>query len=292
MTRVRTVAHLGLALAFLGCSPDDASHDPASPSGAPTEGGYALLVLTHQYAEAGIEVSGQVMTYRGRTRTGALHALALPEQAWLTGPRPDEGTCALVSAGTQVPDGATSIDLLNVGELAIQPPEPLNTPLRLAPRDFPRITFTVSGVVYDAVAPQKLPYLAPGLYQVDAPGDELGPLHGEVEAATPTWIGGHGFEEGGLRVQIGGAGPATVMLSRDVGSITVGLTCQSADDELLVPEESLRQLGAGPAQLVVARVSTGSLQLDGLDDADLLFVSRDAADVHIPEAIETDGAAR
>jgi hypothetical protein len=280
--RLSTVA-FGAALAGSACSgPGAEGPDAAAP--APAEGRYGLVVLSHDYDDFGVQVSGQFVHYRGPARAEVLHALALPENAWLVGGRPAPGECRAVGSRPAALDEAGSIDLMGAGNLRITPPEPLDTPMVLAPREFPYVHFAMSGVVYDADAPQQLPYLARGHYRVEAPGDAIGGFRGEVTAPTAVRLKGADFEAGGLSVRWDGAGPAVVTLSRDVGSRTVGVQCASAGEEgLQVPWDMLRALGAGAAQLSVARVSTAPLRAPGLDDGDVVFVARDTAEVRIPE---------
>lgn len=293
MKRPCTALPLALSLTSVACGPEQIGGDAGGVDRPVAEGRYGLVVLTHQFSEPGVEVSGQLMVYRDRSRTAALHALALPEQAWLTGALPEPQRCVAVSAGAERAPAGASVDLLSAGELVVHPPAPLDTPTWLPPRDFPPITFAVSGVVYDAVAPQQLPYLAGGTYLVQATGDEVGPFTGEVEAPGPTWLREHSFDADGLHLRLGGEGPAVVVVSRDAGSMTTGVQCHlEGPDEVLVPAEALAAFGAGDAQLVVARITHGSLSIDGLDEAELLFVSRDASDIHIPDRYAFEGAGR
>ncbi len=238
------------------------------------EGRYGLVVLTHEAGEPGVAVSGQLMSWRGWTRSEALHALALPEQAWLLAPR-GEG-CALRVVGGEPELAGASIDLLSAGPLRVRSE---TQSLELQPRDFPSVLFALSGVVYDADAPE-LPF-GDALYRVDAPGDELGALAGEVEAPPALQIEELTQDASGLHVTWSGARRTTVMLSRDRGSRTIGVVCSASEQRLTVPPAALRQLGVGPAQLVVAKTQRAALRSAELDEAHLLFVSRDTREVRI-----------
>ncbi len=283
MRAVRTAIISAVALVGAACNTDtpvgtEAASDPSTP------GRYGLVVLNHEFGEPGVAVSAQLMAWHGTTRAEVLQALALPDQGWLTSEHPADGRCVVVVDGA---DPATTeaepprVDLLSVGTLSVFPPEPLHTALDLAPRDFPLVLFSLSGVVYDADAPQRLPYLAGGRYRVEAPGDELGAVSGSVEAPEAVWIVDAGLHDGGLRVRWGGGGVATVLLSRDVGSNTVGIVCGDADGELVVPAADLARLGDGDAQLTVARVQLGPLEVEGIDEAEVAFVTRDTTELSL-----------
>ncbi len=284
---MRVIGTLFTAAAALGgvaCTSDPASL-PGGSDAAAESGRYALVVLTHEHGEPGVAVSGQMMAFSGTTRGDALQALAVPEQAWLTQALPEDGACRFVEGGrAEVADGeAPRVDLLSVGEMAVYPPEPLRLPLLLPPRDFPLVLFSIGGVVYDADAPEQLPYLAQGAYRVEAPGDELGPVTGQVGAPAAVWLADVAPTDEGVRVRWEGGGQAVVLVSRDVGSASIGLICGDADGDLVLPTAALARLGGGPAQLIVARVQTAPLAVDGVDAAHLAFVARDTAELDLSE---------
>lgn len=270
-------------LLLAACSGADA---PEVQSGADgdAEGRYGLVVLDHAYGDPGVAVSGQFMAYSGYSRDTALHALSSPENAWLLEAAPEPGQCRrVVASGAEEPAGA-AIDLLGAGLLNVRPPDPLDdAPVELAPRPFPTVVFALSGVVYDTGAPQDLPYLAGGTYRVHAPGGvEVGELFAEVEAPASVRIVSHaGGLDSGLTVRWSGEPSAVVVVSRDFGARTLGVLCAGDGGSVHIPRVALTALGSGATQLVVARAERVSTTISGLDEADVLFVSRDAVELRL-----------
>lgn len=271
-----------------GGEPGDAA--VLAPEGV--EGGYGLVVLSHEVDDPGVQVSGQFVHYRGPTRAQVLHALALPEQAWLVGEAPPPGECRPVSVRPADLDDGGSIDLLGAGELRVTPPGDAAAPLVLAPREFPHVHFAISGVVYDAHAPEALPFEAGGVYRVEAGGETVGGFEQSVRAPAALRIRIVEVDEAGLHVEWEQAGAAVVTLSRDVGSRTVGVQCAAdRDDAADVPWEALRALAPGDVQLTVARVTAVPLRAPELDEGDLVFVSRDTTEVRLPAGAGPDDLA-
>ncbi len=269
-------------LLLAACSGADV---PDVQAGADTsaEGRYGLVVLSHAYGDPGVAVSGQFMAYTGYTRDSALHALSSPEDAWLLQTPPEPGRCRRVVANGVQASASAAIDLLGAGPLSVRPPDPLDeTPVELAPRSFPTVVFALSGVVYDTGAPQDLPFMAGGTYRVQAPGGEVGEVFAEVRAPFGVRIVSHaGGVESGLTVRWSGEPSAVVVLSRDFGARTVGVLCAGEDGSARVPSAALSALGSGTTQLVVARAERVSTTISGLDEADVLFVSRDAVELRL-----------
>ena len=274
----RLTAALALTAGF-GCAeaPSLSSADEAPAAGE--EQRYGLVVLTHEYSEPGVAVSGQLMRWQGASRAAALHALAVPEQAFLAAVPPAAGACRALQLGDEPPP--ESVDLLAVGPLTVRPPA-LRQAMALSPRDFPAVTFRLSGVVYDADAPEQLAFAAGGEYTVSAPGDELGAVTGRVEAPEPVWLEQVSVDDEGVQVRWGGGADATVLIWRDVGPLTVGVACRGeGHGAATIDRAALRRLGGTDLQLVVAQVRRAPLQVDGVDDAALIFVSRDTAELDL-----------
>lgn len=293
---------LGLASALAGCRDEVLDDQPPAVSA----GSHGLFVLTHAHGEPGVQVSGQVLAWEGLGEpearnpgldpalggapAAALHAVVLPEQAWLAAAPPALDTCRVVSVHRGLPPDAR-IDLLDAGEVFIHPPAPLaDTALRLAPRDLPPMLLRMAGVVYDADAPQALPYLAGGRYQVRAEGAETAPLAASVEAPPAVWLEGAVFDAAGLTVRWGGAATARVFLSRDVGAHTLGIECAGAEGALQVPAAILSALGAGPAELSVSSSRRSGWSAPGVGSGLLLFVARDGREVQVPALAGQAGA--
>lgn len=280
----RTAVSIGLALAASACtSAGDPSEATVVGAEAPVEARFGLVVLTHEGDEAGVSVSGQLLTSRGQSRSAALHALTQPEQAWLALEDVEPGTCRAIRTEHGALPPGSSIDLHSVGDLAITAPGRRATPLVLPPRDFPPVSFGLNGVVYDGDAPEALPFRAGGLYQVAAPGDELGPFGGVIVAPPDVELDGYTFDDDGLRVRWRTDTDTLVIVSRDTGSDTVGIMCHQRGGDVLVPAEVLALLGPGDAQLVAARVRRAPLLVDGLAHAELLFITRHTIDLTVPE---------
>lgn len=280
----RPAVSIGLALAASACTSTGDPGEPAALGGeAPVEARFGLVVLTHEGDEAGVSVSGQLLTTRGQDREAALHALTQPEQAWLALEAIEPGTCRAIRTEHGALPPGSSIDLHSVGDLVVTAPGHRDTPLVLPPRDFPPVSFGVGGVVYDADAPEVLPYRAGGLYQIAATGDELGPFGGGVVAPEGVELEALAFDDDGLRVRWRAETDTLVIVSRDTGSDTVGVMCHRRDAELLVPKDALALLGPGDAQLVAARVRRAPLLVDGLAHAELLFITRHTIDLTVPE---------
>lgn len=287
----RTAVAIGLALAASACSPDADGIGPAAIYDEPiSEARFGLVLLTHDRGEAGVTVSGQLMAARGPSRSAALHALAQPEQVWMATEAIEPGECRLMHTEHGAPSPGSTVDLLSVGELTVSAPDRRDTPLALPPRDFPPVSFALSGVVYDGDAPEALPYRTGGLYRVSAPGDQLGPLGGAVVAPRPVRIDGARLDDDGLHVRWSDAGEALLVLSRDTGRDTFGLVCHARGGATLLPREAVERLGAGEAQLAAARIRRSPLLVEGLADAELLFITRDTTDLRIPDLRPTPDA--
>ncbi len=279
----RTAVTFGLALAATACSPTgEVGEALPVADDTPDAARFGLVVLTHQAGEPGVAVSGQLLSARGPSRATALHALTQPEQAWLALEATEPGTCRMIRTEHGALPAGSSIDLLSVGDLTVSAPGRRDTPFVLPPRDFPPISFGLNGVVYDGEAPEVLPYQPGGLYQITAPGDELGPLGGAIVAPGALEIDSYTFDADGLTVRWRGD-DALVIASRDTGSHTVGLVCQPTDTALRIDPEALALLGPGDAQLVVARVRRAPLLVDGLTHTELLFIARQTIDLTVPE---------
>lgn len=279
-----TRPRLPLAAAALSVACSTPADEPASPRPAASEGRYGLLVMTHDRGEPGVAVSGQFAVWAGQRRAAVLHALALPEMAWLVAGTPAVGRCRAVTAPrTAVSDGTDAhIDLLGAGEMTIAPPEGERA-LRLSPREFPRVLFSLGGVVYDADAPEDLPYRAGGTYRVTAPGDEVGALHGQIAAPEEVELTRHEATADGLEVAWTGEGEAVLTLSRETAGETRGLQCRAAaGGRMRVPAELVSDFGPGEAQLTVGRIARRRVPVAGLSAVDLFFVSRDQAVVRLP----------
>lgn len=261
----------GLAAACSAPATDDADALATDPE----TGRYGLVVLTHEFAEPGVEVSGQLLDYSAPSLTDALHALAVPVEAWLTQAR-GPADCRVVAAPFEQ---RGHVDLLSAGTLRVSAPDPLDQAMTIEPTAFPSLRFSLSGVVYDAAAPEALPYLARGQYRVSAPGAEVGPIQAQVPSADPVWIKDVAQGADGLVVRWGGSGLAHLVLARDTPTRTIGVVCSSEDGEVLVDADLLRSVGPGGAQLVVARSTRTPTRIEGLDAAEILFVTRDT--VHI-----------
>ncbi len=279
-----TAAVLAVAL-LSACSSAIDEPEAARPAGE--DGRYGLLVMTHDFGDPGVAVSGQLAAWSGQPRAAVLHALALPDMAWLVAGVPAVGHCRAVSAPrTSIADGsAGQVTLLGAGELTVTPPGPLSPDdaLHLQPREFPRLFFSVGGVVYDADAPQALPFLAHGTYHVRAPGDEVGPIVGDVQAPGPVHLLDETVGAEGLHVRWSGRGAAMLTLSRESGGAVRGVQCRApAGGSFLVPAAALVPFGPGEAQLSVGEVSRRRVTVAGLSALDLFFVSRDQAVVRLP----------
>ena len=270
-----------------GCGSEESIEltDAAAPP-EPAMGSYGLVLLSHESGDEGVAVSGQFLLYAGQSRASALHALALPEQAWLVGEHPVPGECGVVDSrpAPLTDDGDGSIDLLDVGRLQVRAEGFGNSSLLLEPREFPRVLLSISGVVYDADAPEQLHFRAGAHYRVRSPGGEVGPLDGRVRAPRPIGRVQSHLNHRGLDVAWEPAGRVLIILSRDLRSGTKGVVCTSQGrGRFLVPRAELAQLGPGESQLLVARVRRVSVASPGLAETHLIFLSQNTQTVHLPE---------
>lgn len=270
---------LGISLSAIACSPniDDVVEGTPDP---PQEGRDGLLVLTHHFGEPGVAVSGQLMAWQATEPANAHHALALPVQAWLLETDLESDQCRQVEAA--IIDPLVRIDLLSAGALTITAPSSLHAPLIIEPVDFPPIRFSLSGVVYDADAPEHLPYRAEDTYLVSASGDQIGAFRGELTAPNAVWIKRQYFDRNGLHIEWGGDGSTQIILTQDIAGRSVGLVCTGTDHSMMIDTATLASLSPGSAQLVVAQVNHTAISAEGLDIVELLFVSRDDTDLTLP----------
>lgn len=239
---------------------------------------YGLVVLSRTVGEPGVSVSGQLLDIEGVTRDEALAALATPDDAWLVADPPEAGACRalLIEADPIAVDAR--VDVLDAGHLQVRPPRLAG--LSIAPRTLPPVVTAIAGVVYDADAPEALP-MTPGLWDVHAPGAEVGEVHGTVDAPDGIWLGAAEFDEQGLHVTTTDD-DATVLISRMRDARTVGVLCQTRDGAIDITPDQLAHLGTGPADIAVINLHRAPLHVDGSAVGDLLFVVRDADELHIP----------
>jgi len=284
LTRFAPALAAGVLAAGCSAPVDEPAAQRAETQGPETGGlgRYGLLVMAHDHGESGVSVSGQFAAWTEQRRSEVLHALALPDMAWLVSAVPPTGRCRSVAAPRQpVADGAAGhIELLSVGELTVSGSDEV---LRLAPRPFPRVLFSLGGVAYDADDPEALPFVPHGRYRVRAPGDELGALSAEISAPGDVRILGTSMDETGLEVRWQGEQDAVLTLSRASGAETWGVQCRApAGGRMIVPSERLAEFGPGEASLSVGEITRRPVTVAGLPVVDLFFVSRDLAVVQIP----------
>lgn len=288
-------------------SPPPEAAEPAGSEGAMGGGRYGLFVLTHDADESGVAVSGQLAVFTGFGRNEVLHALTGPEVAWLAAGTPAPGRCRAVAAPHAGLDdgGDGAVDLLAAGDLTVQAPaSPGDAPeasdgaadapdapdaLRLAPRAFPRLLFSMGGLIYDADAPEALPYVPGGTYRLSAPGDEVGPIAAEIRAPGPVAIESAAVGPGGLEVRYSARGGAIVTVTREVAGAARGVQCRVAAPKntsgtrvFTVPAAALAELGVGEALLSVAELGRRRVAVSGLSALDLFFVSRDQTVLRLP----------
>ena len=289
-TLPRMFARVSLVAATLCAACSSPVDEPVSPRPDLGEGRYGLLVMTHDYGEPGVAVSGQFAVWAGRQRDDVLHTLALPDMAWLVSGLPAVGSCRAVAAPrAPVVDGTeANLELLGVGEMTVEAPfeAPAVGTLRLQPREFPRVLFSLGGVVYDADAPEALPYIAHGMYRVSAPGDEVGAVLAEIAAPGEVRLDEEHLDAAGLTVRWSGQGLAVLTLSRESAGETRGVQCLApAGERFVVPASLLADFGGGDAQLSVGEISRRRVRVAGLSAMDLFFVSRDQAVVRLPAGL-------
>ena len=108
------------------------------------------------------------------------------------------------------------------------------------------------------------------------------PLFGDLAARAQMELAKPTIEQ--ARQRLGGAADPIVLLSRQVGRRSLFAACRPVEgaDTLRMPTEALRHLGPGPASLAALRIARTPLALEGLDGA-LLFVTRDATELTLPE---------
>ncbi len=242
-----------------------ACDSPEDPPGARAQlGRSALIVLEHHRGEQGISVQAQAMEWRAESAEAALHALVIPQLAWLLDPEPG---CQLLETNAEPWE---QIDLLNMGILKISAPQ---GELKIEGREFSSLDFSISGQLYDSSSGD-LPFQPQSFYEISARGGELGAFNsGEIPAPSSLQIRSLSLDEAYLSLDWSGDEEALLLISRDVGSQTLGLRCSG---QRRIPRGLLDSLGAGELELNIYHLLRSSLEIPNLDQADLLFLTRDS----------------
>lgn len=271
-------ALLLMTATLAACSGDLDDLDAATPSVAPVDEQYGLVVLSRTVGEPGVAVSGQLLDFAGVDRRAALTALATPDDVWLAAPPPDARTCRTLTMSAEPIAVDARIDVLDAGPLQVGAPSAEGLTVR--PHELPPVVAAIAGVVYDAEDPDALPE-AHDLYTLSAPGLETAAVRGQVAAPEAVRLLSADFDEDGLRVR-GAGGEGLVLLSRVDGGRTLGVLCSLDAAPMHVDWATLSHLGSGPADLAVLAVRRAPLLIGGADAGDLLFVVRDADELTIP----------
>jgi hypothetical protein len=279
--RVSAVALLALA-ACSGPADDPEGLDPSGPAAAELRASrHGLVVLEHDQGEAGVALRGQFIDSRGLGPSDALGLLALPEVEWSSG-HLEPGECRVHASEVELLDdtGRRSLSLLSAGALRVRAEGVPGEGLKLSPAALPRVLFAVRGVVYDAYAPEVLPYGPGARYTVRADGDEIGRFEAYIDAPeTPKLVGAERVEQG-IRVHFEASADVRLMLARQDSGETRAVVCRpTQSDQGFFPAELVEAVGRGALEVAVVRTHRRSVQVEGLDRLDLLFVSRDRADV-------------
>lgn len=284
-------ATCALVSTLLGACRESAPSAPAPPL-AQAESSVALFVLTHSHGEAGVQVSGQVLSWSAFDELDTaqvLHTVALPEQVWLassltrTGP-PSAG-CQPLRTQRALPRHG-QIDLLDAGALHVRGPAVLQQPgLDTYPRSLPPVVLRLAGVVYDAQAPDALPYVAAGRYHFAVDGAQVGPAAASILAPPAVRIEEILTDDAGLWVRWAGAPQAQIYLSHEQGQDSLGLACAGRAHELWVPWSQIEALGAESVELSISTSEAVSFSAEGLGEGILMFVVRDARQLRLSGAI-------
>jgi hypothetical protein len=141
-------------------------------------------------------------------------------------------------------------------------------------REYPPISFSISGVIYDQPAGPALPFEPGAQYHVASLDGAPGAVDGRIDApAAMKWIR-HRLTDEGLDLQWSGADDAAIVISPHEGE-AMGVVCNAQGNETRVPTAVLAALGEGPVRVSVANVIRRPLAVSGLDEAKLVFVTRD-----------------
>jgi hypothetical protein len=257
-----------LSVALFACAPppDTTTGFPSSPTGEVSH--YGLIILDTHFGEPEVSVFGQFLTHQGLGRESALHSILLPEQSWLT--VKNEPGCKVILAPSAKESSNHWIDLLSVGTMEIRAPNML---LKVPARDYLPIVFSVSGVVYDAPNPPALLYEKEAQYVITASGEALGAMEGRIESPTEVRWNHHRLTNEGLDLNWSGADDVLVVLSPK-SEETMSVVCNAQGDETRIAASILALLGDS-MRVTIANVVRESLTVSGLDEAELIFVSRD-----------------
>jgi hypothetical protein len=275
-------AALFALVACSGPSEDSEGLDPSGPAAYELRAArHGLVVLEHDQGEAGVALRGQFIDSRGLGPSDALSLLALPEVEWPAG-HLEPGECRVHASEVELLDdtGRRSLSLLSAGALRVRAEGGPGDGLKLSPAALPRVLFALRGVVYDAYAPEALPYGAGTRYTVRAEGDEIGRFEAYIDAPeTPRLLSAERVERG-VRVRFEADAGVRIMLARQDAGETRAVVCRpTQSDQGFFPAELVDAVGRGALEVSVVRTQRRSVQVDGLDRLDLLFVSRDRADV-------------
>ena len=174
---IARVALLGACALALGCSVETADDSTQAQAGST----HALIAVA-RHASADAPGDARADAFAGFLRTtGELDAAGALRVAGLTLDLPALGQCRKTAPGSSVAQAPlTRIELLDAGEVTLATAGNVTT---LAPRAFPTITDSISGVVYTTRDRVSSPLPAASAYTVATTGGAgLGPVSGEAPA--------------------------------------------------------------------------------------------------------------
>ncbi|MFN3202960.1 MAG: hypothetical protein ACE366_31495 [Bradymonadia bacterium] len=256
-----------------------------------TSSRYGLVTLHREAGVEGITLSAQIIEYAGLTEAEALHTVLPAERAWLIEDL-DAAEAQCTPLHTDAPtfddldsaSGGPWIELLDGGPFEIATGIPSDANLehqggtfQVSPQPLPAVIPALGGVVYDGSSARisAHPLAVYSIESLSALDAHVGPVSGGVGAADPIRIEAITWAQGGAHVQISGPGRATLIFSREEEGQPAGVRCTLPHGgRHLIPTEAI---GDGALKVTAARVQQGTLDIDGVPRADLMFISSDVA---------------
>lgn len=268
-------AALGFCALALGCSVQTVDDSTQAEAGST----HALITVS-RHASASTPAEARADAFASFLRTsGEVDAAGLLRVAGLTLELPPPGECKKTAHGAPAAGSPLArIELLDAGEVTLAAGGSVTT---LAPRAFPTVTDSISGVVYTTRDRASTPLPAASGYTVATTGGaSLGPVSGEAlapAALTGVTLGGvplaelesvRSGEDLKLRWDGGAAGDRVyVEIDMDTASTLCAFPDAAGEGTVAAPLLPV----SGPAALALHRLRQSSFGDVGLSHGELRF---------------------
>jgi hypothetical protein len=222
------------------------------------------------------------MQFRGYSKEAAIATVALPGLSTVVN-TPDHGSgCIWVDlspTGARA-DGGSSIDLLDLGTLRVTPP--IGRPYTLNPRDYPHLSFSVSGQVYDTTETTTLDFEPVGAYEVALAGFDGRGIRGTLAPPEVARIETLNWETDGLGIRWSDSKSVLVIIQAAIGAKQSAVVCRPEGGTVVVPSVLVHSLEAPKVRVSVLRTSGATATSTEFAETEFLFIVKDEVEFSLP----------